>query len=108
MAAIPHDITDLRLAPIALAVDAVIEELGRLPVGKLAWRPESHRDVSEITRADRECWLVAQIESRVEVGSWQLSVDDRGLRLTHKEHTLVLGIPAPVRSYVESGVGTPV
>ena len=108
MAAIPHDVTDLRLAPIALAVDAVIDELGRLPIDKLIWRLESHRDVPEITREDRERWLVAQVESRAEVANWELSIDDRGLRLTHREHSLVLGLPATLRSYLEGQVATQV
>jgi hypothetical protein len=93
--------TDLRLAPVALAVDAAIEELGQLPLEKLAWKVESYRDVTDITADDRMHWLLAQIESRVEMGHWELSFDDRGIRMTHKEHTLVLGAPATFRAYVE-------
>jgi len=36
MATRPHDITDLYLAPVALAVDACIEELGNLDKDRLA------------------------------------------------------------------------
>lgn len=106
MAGLPHDITDLRLAPVALAVDATIEDLGRLPLEKLVWRVESYRDVSEITAEDRRRWLLAQIESLVDTGNWDLSFDDRGIRLTHKEHTLVLGAPATFSAYIEGRAGS--
>jgi hypothetical protein len=101
MPELPHDIPDLRLAPVALAVDAVIEDLGRLSLEKLAWRVESYRDVTEITRDDRERWLLAQIKARVEMAGWELSVDDRGIRLRHREHTFVLGAPATFWAYLE-------
>ena len=105
MPALPHDLTDLRLAPVALAVDAAIEELGRLPLEKLVWKLESYRDVPEITVDDRTRWLLAQIESRVDTANWDLSWDHRGIRLTHKEHTFVLGAPATFRAYVEGRAG---
>ena len=37
MASRPHDITDLYLAPVALKVDARIEELGHLDKDRLAY-----------------------------------------------------------------------
>ncbi len=105
MEGLPHDMTDLRLAPVALAVDAAIEDLGRLPLEKLAWQVESHRDVTEVTADDRRGWLLAQIESRVEKGKWELSFDDRGVRLTHGKHTFVLGAPATFTAYLEGRAG---
>ena len=103
----PHDITDLRLAPVALAVDAAIEMLGRLPLEKLAWQAESYRDITEITPDDRKRWLLAQIESQAETAGWELSVDDRGIRLTHREHTFVLGAPATFWAYLEGRANAP-
>ena len=37
MATRPHDVTDLYLAPVALAVDARIEELGQLDKDELVY-----------------------------------------------------------------------
>ncbi len=37
MPTLPHDLTDLNLAPIALAIDQRIEELGRLDAKDLAY-----------------------------------------------------------------------
>ena len=37
MANTPHDLSDLYLAPVLLAVDARLEELGKLDLGQLAY-----------------------------------------------------------------------
>jgi hypothetical protein len=103
MAALPHDITDLRLAPVVLAVDAAIEKLGRLSVDELADQIERYRVVSQVTPEARRQWLLQELESGVDTFEWRLSSDERGIRLTHKEHTLVLGIPPTFTAYVEGG-----
>lgn len=102
MAVLPHDITDLRLAPVTLAVDAAIEDLGRLSVDDLANRIERYRNISDITRENRMHWIIQEIEARAETFEWTLSFDDRGIRLTHKEHSFVLGTPATINAYIES------
>ena len=104
MATRPHDITDLYLAPVALAVDARIEELGHLDMERLAYEVALESDSPDFTRAMREEALLRTVTHLIDTHDWEFSWDPRGLRLTHDAHTLVLGIPAGFRAYID---GTP-
>jgi hypothetical protein len=101
MATRPHDITDLYLAPVVLAVDARIEELGRLDKKGLAYEVALESDSPDYTRQMREEGLIRTITHLLETHDWTFSWDARGLRLTHEAHTFVLGIPAVFRDYLE-------
>lgn len=101
MATRPHDITDLYLAPVALAVDARIEELGRLDKDGLAYEVAVESDLPDLTRRFREDALIRAITHLVDRHDWVLSWDPRGVRLTHDGHSLVLGIPAVFLEYLE-------
>jgi hypothetical protein len=100
MATRPHDITDLYLAPVVLAVDARIAELGRLDRNELAYEVALESDSPDFTRAMREEALIRAITHLTDLHAWEFCWDDRGLRLTHDTHTLVLGIPAVFRDYL--------
>jgi len=99
MADRPHDVTDLYLAPVVLAVDARIEELGKLDKDRLAYEVALEADSPEFTRKMREDGLIRTITHVVDTHHWKFSWDPRGLRMTHEEHTLVLGIPAVFVDY---------
>jgi hypothetical protein len=101
MPASPHDITDLYLAPVALAVDARIEELGRLDKEQFAYEVALESDTPDFTRDMREQALLRAVTHLIETHGWQFSWDPRGLRLTHDEHTFVLGSPAAFVHYLE-------
>lgn len=101
MPASPHDITDLYLAPVALAVDARIEELGRLNKEQLAYEVALESDTPDFTRGMREDALIRAITHLVDAHHWTFSMDPRGLRLTHDTHTFVLGIPAIFAEYLD-------
>jgi hypothetical protein len=101
MATRPHDITDLYLAPVALAVDARIEELGHVDSERLAYEVALESDSPDFTRAMREEALIRTITHLIDVHDWAVSWDPRGLRLTHDAHTFVLGIPAVFVEYLE-------
>jgi hypothetical protein len=105
MTVLPRDVADLYLAPVILAVDACIEELGRLGPDELAFEIALEGDHPEWTSGLREAGLLQAIEHRVQTHDWELSVDRRGIRLTHGQHTLVLGVPDTVTDYC-SGSGT--
>jgi hypothetical protein len=100
MASRPHDITDLYLAPVVLAVDARIAELGRLDRNGLDYEVALESDSPGYTRAMREEALIRTITHLIDTHDWEFSWDERGLRLTHAAHTLVLGIPAVFRDYL--------
>jgi hypothetical protein len=101
MAVRPHDMTDLYLAPVVLAVDARIEELGHLEIGGLAYEVALESDSPDFTRPFREEALIRTITHLIDCRGWELSWDPRGLRLTHDEHTLVLGTPAVFGEYLK-------
>jgi len=102
MAKAPHDLSDLYLAPVVLAVDARLEELGKLDAGQLAYEVALTTNRPDFTRTMREEALIAAVEHLIEMHHWTLSWDRRGLRLSHDEHTLVLGVPATFGEYVDA------
>ena len=101
MATRPHDLTDLYLAPVVLAVDARIEELGRLDKNGLAYEVALESDTPDFTRRMREEALIRTVTHLIDSHDWDFSWDPRGLRLTHQAHTFVLGIPAVFRDYLQ-------
>jgi hypothetical protein len=104
MATRPHDVTDLYLAPVVLAVDARIEELGRLDKDQLAHKVAFHSDSNDYVRRVSEAALIETVTYLTDTHGWEFSWDPRGLRLTHDAHTLVLGIPAVFLQYLEDSL----
>jgi hypothetical protein len=101
MAGRPHDIADLYLSPVVLAVDGRIEELGHLSKDQLEYEVALESDVPDFTRPMREEALIRTVTHLVDRHGWEFSWDPRGLRLSHDAHTLVLGIPAVLVEYLE-------
>jgi hypothetical protein len=100
MATRPHDVTDLYLAPVVLAVDARIEELSQLDEDQLAHKVAFQSDSQDHTPGMREEALIGTVTYLIDCHGWELSWDPRGLRLTHDAHTLVLGVPAVFGAYL--------
>ena len=75
MPARPHDITDLYLAPVALAVDARVEELGRLDKEGLAYEAALESDTPDFTRQMREEALIRTVTHLVDTHDWKFSWD---------------------------------
>ena len=105
MAARPHDMTDLYLSPVVLAVDGRIEELGQLSKDQLDYEVALESDSPDFTREMREDALIRTITHLVDRHGWEFSWDPRGLRLSHDTHTLVLGIPAVLAEYLGGSRG---
>jgi hypothetical protein len=102
MAAKPHDLADLYLAPVLLAVDARIEELGRADKDRLAYEVALQSDSPDFTRPMREEALIRTVTHLIDCHGWELSWDPRGLRLTHDGHTFVVGVPAVFLDYLRA------
>jgi hypothetical protein len=83
----------LYLAPVVLALEARIEELGLLDPEKLALHVALVSDQADFTRDMRESALLKAVGHRIDCHNWELSWDPRGIRLTHGIHGLVLGVP---------------
>jgi hypothetical protein len=99
---LPHDLTDLYLAPVALSLDAVLEEWGALDQDDLAFKASPYAGIRpEWTRDDRAEALLAAVAYSVDCHEWSLSWHPRGLMLTHKGHRFVLGVPANFREFLE-------
>jgi hypothetical protein len=106
MAIRPHDMADLYLAPVALAVDSRIEDLGRLDKDQLEHKVAFQSDSQDYTPQLREQALIAAITSMINCHDWAFSWDSRGLRLTHEGHTFVLGVPTGFREYMDGSPRT--
>jgi hypothetical protein len=100
----PRDLTDLRLAPVALLVDGRLEELSTLDGAQLADAISFRSNHQPRSEAERGEALAAAATHLVDLTGWQATWDPRGVRLTHGNHTLVLGVSHRLTEYV---AGTP-
>ena len=101
MTTIPHDMTDLALAPVALAIDARLEELGALDLAALRKRVALDTNGLEVSRELRKHGLLATILRDVELHGWDVSWHRRGFAVSHGPHLVVLGLPASLRAYLD-------
>jgi hypothetical protein len=104
MTAYPHDLPDLFLAPVVLALDSKIEELSKIDDHALAYWIALEGDRADWTPELRQSGLLQAIRQAVDLHDWQISVDPRGLKLSHGRHSLVIGIPQTFVAYL---AGTP-
>jgi hypothetical protein len=100
---LPHDVVDLRLAPLALRLDRRLEDMAGLDPAQLRLRIALDTDRDGFEPAQRARDVVDSVCHLVDLGGWQVSWVERGLRLTHGQHSLVLGVPANLRAYVDGG-----
>jgi hypothetical protein len=101
MTELPHDIADLYLAPVALEVDARIAEMGVLTDEKLRVQVAIESDEPDWSADLRTDALLRTLGRLVNLHGWLLSLDERGIRLSHGKHSLVLGAPANFGRYLE-------
>lgn len=101
MAERPHDVADLYLAPVALAVNARVTELSTLTDEELALQVGSASDEGDWSAALRADALLRTVGYLIDLHGWSLSWDDRGIRLSHDLHSLVLGSPPNFARYIQ-------
>jgi hypothetical protein len=102
MTTLPHGVADLYLAPVAIALDERIAELGRLDRHQLADRIALETNRPDWSREDRQFGLLDTVRHLIECHDWQLSWEDRGIRLTHGGYSVVLGVPKTFHEYVDN------
>ena len=100
MSMAPHDITDLHLAPVLLALDARLDELGRLDPEALSYRIALESNLSDRDEASRIKGVLESVGHLVNRHGWELTWHPRGVRVAHGSHSLVLGVPDGVSDYV--------
>ncbi|MDO8308906.1 MAG: hypothetical protein Q7V58_11185 [Actinomycetota bacterium] len=96
----PHSLSDFYLAPVALAVDARLEELGALTAGGLANRVALVSDIPDSTAELRVEGLLRTVGQNLELHEWTLAWHPRGIRLSCGTHHFVLGVPEALRAFV--------
>ena len=101
---LPHDLEDLRLVPILLQLDDRLSELGCLDVEEVKFRVALDTDLPDWDDERRRAALLVTMSRGIDLGDWELSWDERGLRLSHGLHQVVLGVPASVIDYVRGAV----
>jgi hypothetical protein len=101
MALLPHDLTDLYLAPVILALDAVLEEWSAFDQDELAFRVSYYGAAPDWTRDKRADVLLTAIGNSVDRRGWSLAWHPRGLLVTHSGHRFVLGVPANFHTFIE-------
>ncbi|WP_243059380.1 hypothetical protein [Nocardioides sp. SR21] len=100
----PTDITDLYLAPVALRIDRQLAELDHLTEEGIHVWIALTTDHEATTLDERRILALRALAHEVDTHHWDLQHDPRGVRLSHGDNSLVLGIPESLRSYL-SGSG---
>lgn len=93
----PNDRIDLLLAPVALEIDARLQSLAEMDADALNFRIalEGNVDLSNTSMIHEG--VIEASTNGINMHHWLASIDVRGLRLSHGDHTLVLGFPENLR-----------
>lgn len=100
----PHDLVDLRLAPVALELDKALQELGAYNARSLAYQIMlvTNRSEPDLSGTDeRQELLLRTVTQFIDLHGWTVTWDPRGVRLRHGDHTMVLGVSRSIRRFVE-------
>jgi hypothetical protein len=97
---VPHDLSDLHFAPVALRVDARISDLAQLDDKELRLAVGMFSDEPDWTESHRRSAILRAVAQPLDLRGWELSWEDRGIRLSHENHSIVLGVPASFSRYV--------
>jgi hypothetical protein len=99
----PRDPADLLLAPVALQVDAKVQELSAMNREQLAYHLALEVDRDPRTEQQRGKDIVDAAVKLIDMSGWEANWDPRGVRLSHGRHSIVIGVGADVAEYVRSG-----
>jgi hypothetical protein len=78
--------------------------LAELDRDKLALKIATESDEPDWSPDVREVAVLRTIGHLIDLHGWSLSWEERGVRLSHGKHALVLGVPANVHRYVVGDV----
>jgi hypothetical protein len=97
----PHDITDLYLAPVVLAIDAELEALRGKGPDDILMHIALATNREPRSRDEKRRYFIEAVTKFHDLHGWTVSCHPRGLRLSHGEHQIVLGLPPAVYAYLE-------
>ena len=106
MLTVPQNVPDLFLAPVALTLNARIEELAALPIDELTHHIARESDMADWTPEMRAEALVRTVAHFIDLRGWELDWDERGIAMSHGVHRVVLGVPDSFRQYVAGQLDT--
>ena len=100
MTSTPRDLSDLYLAPIVLGIDARIEHLASLSPAEFILAVEIVADRPIDYRTLREEALLSAIVGLDDYHGWTFDWHPRGLRISHGDRSVVLGVPSTFTDYL--------
>jgi hypothetical protein len=100
----PHDVRDLYLAPVLLALEARLDEMGCLDSSELTQRVALASDRPDWTPELRATGLLRVLEHDIDLHGWEIGWSPRGLRVQHGRRSLTLGVPAVFDLYIAGPV----
>lgn len=98
----PHDITDMFLSPVALHFDRRLAALTGRTHQQIDLEVALATNREPRSADERARFLLESLTQMVPAHGWDVSWDRRGLRLSHADHEVTLGIPDSVREYLAS------
>jgi hypothetical protein len=98
----PHDVSDLYLAPVVLELDHRLDEFEGLSHDEIELRVALETDRQPRDSADRSRLMLLCLTHALETHGWAVGWAPRGLRISHDDHKLVLGIPDSMRTYLNN------
>lgn len=101
MALMPHDTADLALAPVVLQIDHEISMFSGLTQEEVVMRIAVEADAEPRTYPARRKALLRALTNFVDLHGWVATLNDRGLRLSHRDKSVTLGLPKSLRTYLE-------
>ena len=104
MALFPHDVTDLALAPVVLAVDAELEALSGMTRKQIERRVTYETNREPRTTEERRDALLEVVLRIVDLHGWQATWAARGLRLDHGADAVTIGVPDSAWSYISGAI----
>lgn len=103
MGARPHDVPDLYLSPVTLELDHRLGELEGLTEAEIELRIALATDRQPRDCADRASLVLLMLTHALETHGWEVAWKPRGLRVSHGDHEVVLGVPHSLRAYLDDG-----
>ena len=103
----PSAVSDLYLAPVLLAVDARLDELGALSPDELRERVALSSDLGDLSREMRADGLLRTVSHFIDLHGWKLAWHTRGLLIAHGLNGVVLGVPPVFATYLSGDAQIP-
>lgn len=100
MTARPHDVTDLFLSPVVLDLDRQLAAYDGLTDEEIALRIVLATNREPDSAEERSALALQAVTHVVTTHGWEVNWAPRGLRVSHDNHELVLGVPESLSRYL--------